>query len=200
MFARFFRTREDGRLTPAQDLFAGVGGLLLMFVVLLFSPYFMLLDRRRESRLRRDYSARGRLVKLQELRSIAERGILLVEIQSSGCFGHLWWLEDAKLDMPNCPLPVAGQTSIPDATKANFDSDTCHDWSVEKLSKLAQNAALVDVNTRIWAKDIPSTAPRARMIDGHLWWHLQNGSEHIPSSGPRSRGQRRNALHASRPT
>jgi hypothetical protein len=161
-----------------------------MMVALFFTPYFIVVERRRESQLREDYRRKARLLKLSELASREARGILLVEIRSPGCFGHLWWAEDESLDSANCPLPIAGQTSILDAMEAIFDSDICHEWCVKNLATSAPNAILIDVNARKWAKAIPDVCPPVRMVDDSLWWHLQRGEKPIPSSGPKSRKER----------
>jgi hypothetical protein len=165
---------RKGRLGPGKEIIAGLGGFLLMVVALFFTPYFLLVDRRRGSRLRNEYRAMERLLDWSDLQSLAKArsGILLVELNSPGYLGRSWWVEGNELNISNCPLPIVGQISIPDAMEATFSFDAAKLWCIKNLSRVADKASLVDVEPRALAKLSPKMIP-ARMINASLWRKIQ---------------------------
>jgi hypothetical protein len=160
-----------------MEIVGGLGGCIFMLIIWLFMPYFLLVHRRRESRLRNDYRGRGRLLDWNELQSRAQtdQGMLLVEIEPQGIFGHVWWVEGRDLNLSNCPLPTVGQTSILDAIQATISSDAAELWCIKNLSPVVEKASLVDVKPKALVKANSNAVPSARMIASYLWWKIREG-------------------------
>jgi hypothetical protein len=162
----WFAVGPNGRLSLGQELVAGIGGMLLLLVCVIFSPLLFIVGQRKHAVERDSYRRKGRLVALNDVLKFADSdgGLLLVEFDSPGVFRRTWWIQSEKIEVLERSLPPVNKDQILDSIEQGFRPSGEPEYA-EVLNSLSNSAQLVDVRPSFWTRKQKHKLPSARMID-----------------------------------